>query len=210
MHTVTPSTTATTTASALPPLLFCLALLVGCATGMHSAPAPDDAEVIPITEQWLDAERRSNASAPAAGQDLGSLAVTEPGVYTYILGVGDVLAITLWDHPELTGAAARDQGVEGAGLGPPAASFVIDQQGKLHFPFAGTMDFAGLTREQASALLTRRLARYFRDPRVTLSVQAYRSQRVYIDGEVRTPGLQTVNDIPMTLLEALNLSLIHI
>lgn len=204
MHTVTPSTTtaATNAASALAPLLLSLALLGGCATSMHGAPAPDDAEVIPITEQWLDAQQRDNA--PAAGQDLGSLAATEPGVYTYILGVGDVLAITLWDHPELTGAVARDQGVEGAGLGPPAASFVIDQQGKLHFPFAGTMDFAGLTREQAGALLTQRLARYFRDPRVTLSVQAYRSQRVYIDGEVRTPGLQTVNDIPMTLLEAVN------
>ena len=207
MHTVTPSTpvaTVTTIGSALAPLLLSLALLGGCATGMHSAPAPEDAEVIPITEQWLDAQQRGDAGAPAAGQDLGSLAVAEPGAYTYVLGVGDVLAITLWDHPELTGAVARDQGVDGAGLGPPAASFVIDQQGKLHFPFAGTMDLAGLTREQAGAMLTRRLARYFRDPRVTLSVQAYRSQRVYIDGEVRTPGLQTVNDIPMTLLEAIN------
>lgn len=184
------------------PVLPGLALLGGCATTMHSAPAPDDAEVIPITEQLLDAEQRD--SAPAAGQDLGTLAATPPGASAYILGVGDVLAITLWDHPELTGAVARDQGIDGGGLGPPAASFVIDQQGMLHFPFAGTMAFAGLTREQAGALLTKRLARYFREPRVTLSVQAYRSQRVYIDGEVRTPGLQTINDIPMTLLEALN------
>ncbi|USX24841.1 polysaccharide biosynthesis/export family protein [Oxalobacteraceae bacterium OTU3CINTB1] len=214
MHNVTPSifTVRHAYLPARPPraprlaffFAFALCMLGGCATGMHSAPAPEDAEVIPITEQWLDAEQKSNASAPAAGQDLGSLAVTEPGLYTYILGVGDVLAITLWDHPELTGAVARDQGVDGAGLGPPAASFVIDQHGKLQFPFAGSMDFAGLTREQAGALLTKRLARYFRDPRVTLSVQAYRSQRVYIDGEVRTPGLQTVNDIPMTLLEAVN------
>jgi polysaccharide export outer membrane protein len=183
------------------PLALCL-LLGGCATGMHSASAPEDAEVIPITEQWLDAEQRQGASAP--GQDLGSLAATAPGAYTYRLGVGDVLAITVWDHPELTGAPSRDQGGEGAGVGPPAASFVIDQQGRLRFPFAGTMEVAGLTGAEAGALLTQRLARYFREPRITLGVQAYRSQRVYVDGAVRTPGVLTINDIPMTLLEALN------
>nr|WP_315398584.1 polysaccharide biosynthesis/export family protein [uncultured Duganella sp.] len=180
------------------------ALAAGCASALHSAPAPEDAEVIPITEQWLDAEQRAGAAAP--DQDLGTLAATEPDAYSYVLGVGDVLAITLWDHPELSGAPAREPGVDGAGAGqgPPAASFVIDQRGLLQFPYAGAMAFAGLTREQAGALLTARLARYFREPRVTLNVLAYRSQRVYVDGEVRTPGLQTINDIPMTLLEAVN------
>jgi polysaccharide export outer membrane protein len=119
------------------------------------------------------------------------------------LGVGDVLAITVWDHPELTGAVPRQDNLDGQ-TGPPAASFVIDQQGQLHFPFAGAVPLAGLTRDQARDLLAQRLARYFRAPRVTLNVQAYRSQRVYVDGEVKTPGPQAINDIPMTVLEALN------
>ncbi|HEX8405427.1 MAG TPA: polysaccharide biosynthesis/export family protein [Duganella sp.] len=201
--------------------LFLCLLAGGCATGMHSAPAPDDADVIPITEQLVDAQQQQSEQPSAASPDLGGLPASGPGaptphfptsggpgpgVHVYKLGAGDVLSITVWDHPELTGAPAREQGVDGAaaGLGPPAASFVIDQQGRLRFPFAGTMRLAGLTREQAGDLLTRRLARYFREPRVTLGVQAYRSQRVYIDGEVRTPGAQAINDIPMTLLEALN------
>jgi polysaccharide export outer membrane protein len=196
----------TALALALP---LCCLLAAGCATGMHSAPAPDNADIISITEQLIDAELRQ---APAiATQAAGSLAGTGAATqspYTYKLGAGDVLAIIVWDHPELTGAPAREQGIDGVGgvggLGPPAASFVIDQQGRLQFPFAGAMQLAGLTREQAGELLTKRLARYFREPRVTLGVQAYRSQRVYVGGEVRTPGPQAINDIPMTLLEALN------
>ena len=35
-------------------------------------------------------------------------------------------------------------------------------------------------------------------------MQAYRAGRVYVDGEVRTPGLQAINDIPMTLPEAIS------
>lgn len=232
---------ATATLALLASLLLCL-LAGGCATGMHSTPAPDDADVIQITEQLIDAELREarpaasddpgapvtlaaaapalrTPGAPAPGVPLRAAAspsirspggpapgAAVPGAHPYKLGVGDVLAITVWDHPELTGAPARDQGLEAGagGIGPPAASFVIDQQGRLRFPFAGTMQLAGLTREQAGDLLTKRLSRYFREPRVTLAVQAYRSQRVYIDGEVRMPGLQAINDIPMTLLEALN------
>ena len=178
-------------------------LLAGCAADPHRAPAPDDAEVIPITPQLMEAERRQR-QAPAAGQDLSALDLPPSG--PYVLGPGDVLAITVWDHPELTGAVGRDPGLDASAgsLGPPPASFVIDQQGELQFPFAGTLALAGLTREQARNLLGTRLARYFREPRVTLNIQAYRSQRVYIDGEVKAPGQQAINDIPMTLVEALN------
>jgi len=123
----------------------------------------------------------------------------------YRLGVGDVLAITVWDHPELTGAGLPSgaDNLDGK-TGPPPATFVIDQQGQLHFPFAGAVPLAGLTREAARDRLAQRLARYFRAPRVTVAVMAYRSQRVYVDGQVRTPGPQPINDIPMTVLEALN------
>lgn len=197
-------------------LLFCLA---GCAGTSHRAPAPGDAEVIPITLQWLAEQRRWRDAGDTAG---AVRAISRPGVLpvpvpapvaspaasndsAYRLGIGDVLAITVWDHPELTGAglASRSDNLDGQ-TGPPPATFVIDQQGQLHFPFAGAVPLAGLTREAARDRLAQRLARYFRAPRVTVTVMAYRSQRVYVDGQVRTPGPQPINDIPMTVLDALN------
>lgn len=188
--------------------------LCGCAGTSHRAPAPDDAEVIAITPQWLAGQGRRQAAehaaaaaanpVPAAERWSDTLPPPVPGAGgAYRLGVGDVLAITVWDHPELTGAVPRPDNIDGQ-AGPPAASFVIDQRGALHFPFAGAVPLAGLSRDQARDLLAQRLARYFRAPRVTLNVQAYRSQRVYVDGEVKVPGPQAINDIPMTVLEALN------
>jgi polysaccharide biosynthesis/export protein len=63
---------------------------------------------------------------------------------------------------------------------------------------------AGLTQDQARNLLSNKLSKYLRQPKVTLRVQSFRSKRVYVDGEVKNPGLQAINDIPMTLVEAIN------
>ncbi|WP_186249082.1 MULTISPECIES: SLBB domain-containing protein, partial [unclassified Burkholderia] len=71
------------------------------------------------------------------------------------------------------------------------------------FPFAGNVPVAGLTADAAQARIAGALARVYRNPQVTLRVASFRSQQVYIDGEVRTPGAQPVNDVPMTLYEAL-------
>ena len=53
-------------------------------------------------------------------------------------------------------------------------------------------------------LFRSRLQRYLRDPKLSVRVLAYRSKRVYVDGEVKQPGVQAINDLPMTLTEAIN------
>lgn len=153
-----------------------------------------------ITEQLIEAERRQRELH--INKDIAHLVVPTPPPYT--IGSGDLLSIVVWDHPELAGQgiAAASNPMESPA--PAPAGFVVDHEGRVQFPFAGELTVAGLTEEQARMLLTRRLARYIASPNVTLRVQAYRSKRVYIDGEVRQPGLQAINDIPMTLTEALN------
>lgn len=155
-----------------------------------------------ITEQLIAAENASRVQR--SSQSLAHLVVRNPPPYT--IGSGDILSIVVWDHPELAGqgVAASATAADAQTAGAPPAGFVVDHEGRVQFPFAGPLTVAGLTEEQARALLTARLAHYITRPLVTLRVQAYRSKRVYIDGEVRLPGLQSINDIPLTLVEALN------
>ena len=188
-------------------------LLAGCASTIHfrsqdhagaDEPAPPTEM---ITERLISAERQQHQVR--ANEDLEGLLVPNPAPYA--IGSGDILAIVVWDHPELTGglvtAANADPAITAAAAANANAApqgFVVDHQGRIQFPLAGMLTVEGLTEEQARALLTTRLAKYLANPNVTLRVQAYRSKRVYIDGEVKSPGLQAINDIPMTLVEAIN------
>jgi len=184
--------------------------LAGCgAPGIHfrSGDTPGADEAAPptelITETLLASERRQNRQV--ANQNLDRLLVPNPPPYK--IGSGDILSIVVWDHPELAGgltASGNSDPVTAASASAVPQGFAVDHQGRIQFPLVGMLSMEGLTEEQARALLTSRLAKYLAHPNITLRVQAYRSKRVYIDGEVKSPGLQAINDIPMTLVEALN------
>jgi polysaccharide export outer membrane protein len=121
----------------------------------------------------------------------------------YLIGAGDVLNIMVWDHPELTIAAAGSLATDAGSLSPVGNGFNVSPQGFVQFPYVGKLKLGGLTEYEARDLLTQRLAKTIKDPQVTVRIQSFRSGRVYLDGEVRTPGLQAINDVPMTLPEAI-------
>ncbi|MFL6675051.1 MAG: polysaccharide biosynthesis/export family protein [Massilia sp.] len=208
-----------TTFSAIALLRRCTPALVlalaGCVSGLHfksDNPRENTADgTAPptefITEQLIQVEKQQHAQQSV--QDLSQLVVTNPP--PYVIGRGDVLSIVVWDHPELSGAGMP--AAAAAADNPNAASnaanstpqgFVVDHEGRIQFPFAGLLSVENLTEDRARALLSEKLVRYIANPDVTLRVQSFRSKRVYIDGEVKSPGLQAINDIPMTLVEALN------
>ncbi|MFC0577824.1 polysaccharide biosynthesis/export family protein [Paraburkholderia solisilvae] len=121
----------------------------------------------------------------------------------YTLGAGDVLQITVWDHPELAAAQGAQTQAQVRAADAPAG-FVVDDSGGIQFPYAGSVHVAGLKTDEARDLLARRLASVFRNPQVTVRVASFRSAQVYVDGEVHAPGVQPINDIPMTLYEAVS------
>jgi polysaccharide export outer membrane protein len=123
----------------------------------------------------------------------------------YAIGSGDVINIVVWNHPELVLAPAGSTlTTDSSGLAAVGNGYNVSPEGVIQFPLLGTFKIGGLTETQAREQITARLAKYLNNPQVTLRVQAYRAGRVYVDGEVRTPGLLAINDIPMTLPEAIS------
>ncbi|MDB5840058.1 MAG: hypothetical protein JWQ23_2010 [Herminiimonas sp.] len=172
--------------------------------GAEASSATVPTVVKAITPQLVKSEKELRDKQ--ASQDISKL-LGKPKPYS--IESGDILSIVVWDHPELSGAvmAPGTAGIAGVDPGPgttPSPGFVVDHEGMVQFPYAGKLKVAGMTEEQARNVLTTKLAHYINKPNVTLRVQSYRSKRIYIDGEVKAPGLQAINDIPMTLVEALN------
>lgn len=123
----------------------------------------------------------------------------------YKVGPGDILNIVVWNHPELALAAAGSNiATTLSGSAEVGNGYNVSPDGYIQFPFVGVVKVAGMTEYQVRAVLTRRIGEYIHDPQLTVRIQAYRNGRVYVDGEVRNPGLLTINDIPMTLPEAIN------
>ncbi|WP_425266499.1 polysaccharide biosynthesis/export family protein [Burkholderia puraquae] len=176
------------------------ASLAATTGGTVTEDAPPTGALVEIDAALIDQTRAK--AGPSIPKDVLSLFQQ---ARPYTLGPGDVLSIVVWDHPELNmPVVATSNGIDTTGSNAIVSGYTVDTNGVVQFAYVGPVKVGGLTELQARDLLARHLARYIRDPQVTLRIQAYRSRRIYLDGEVRIPGLQVMNDLPMTLPEAIN------
>lgn len=103
----------------------------------------------------------------------------------YVVGAQDVLTITVFSEPQLSGR------------------FRVENDGQFSYPFLGRVQASGTTLADIAAFVKTRLADgYLRNPQVTVEIEQFRSQNVFIMGEVRTPGRYTLTGA-VTLIEAL-------
>lgn len=160
-------------------------------------PAPG--VVTPITPALI-AQARSARPKAVSAEVQALLGETED----YRLGPGDVVGIVVYDHPELVFSAIPATTVADPASVSPAPGFIVSNTGQLSFPYAGTLRAAGMTVQELENELTRRISRVYKNPQLSVRVQAFRSKRAYVEGEVGAPGVQVFTDIPMTLPEALN------
>ena len=119
--------------------------------------------------------------------------------FEYRVGPNDILSFTVWDHPELTIPAGEFRS-------PEIQGHLVSPQGEIFFPYVGNLQVSGHTLGEIRARVSARLARYIQNPQLDVRVAAFRSQRVNVSGRVARPGFFALTDVPMTLVEVLNLA----
>src|SRR3989442_2305374 len=84
----------------------------------------------------------------------------------YVVGSQDVLTIASYDQADLTG------------------KFTVETDGTFTFPLIGRFRAGGLTLRKLEEVIKGRLKDdgYFKNPQITVSVEQYRSQKVFIIG----------------------------
>ena len=102
----------------------------------------------------------------------------------YLLQSGDAFDVKLFYSPELN------------------ESVVVRPDGKISLQLAGEVQAAGRSPGELERELRTLYAKALRDPAVTVVVKQFKPQRVFVSGEVRTPGEVALQD-DMTALQAI-------
>jgi len=178
-----------------------------------------------ITPQLIQTQKELQA-ADARTRERGVTTGLPEAPTDYRVGINDVLGITIYGHPELTGGggagaaplpeAGTLQGQGGIGGGAPPSAFStggageVDTQGQrvaadgtIFFPTLGRVHVAGKSPLEISRLLYDRLKGRLKDPQIDVRVVAYRSQQVQVTGDVKAPGQLSLTGTPLRLVDAI-------
>ena len=103
----------------------------------------------------------------------------------YTVGSQDVLKITVFDEPTLSG------------------SYRVDADGSVQYPMLGRVQAGGRMLRDIEADISKKLEDGFvRRAQVTIDVEQFRSRSIFIVGEVRSPGKYPLTG-QTTVIEAL-------
>jgi len=130
-------------------------------------------------------------AAPAVTPPPQMQAVQAPAVSRgvsddYVIGSGDTLQISVWNHVEASVPAV-----------------VVLPDGKITVPLIHEVDVAGLTPPQAEQKITEKLSKFIEDPNVTVVVATTNSKKVYVVGAARKEGPLPYT-YGMTVLQAIS------
>jgi polysaccharide export outer membrane protein len=174
-----------------------------------------------ITAQIVMQQAQNAASAQK--QALPPSKFTSTANYVYHIAPQDILGVTVFDHPELStpqgstfSAGGNTTQTVGQALQQPYTNALpgqadpygqtVAKDGTIFFPFVGRIMAAGKTPGQIRDQLSAGLGPYVKNPQVDVRVLAYRSQKIQVTGDVKTPGPLAMSDVPLTLVDAITRS----
>ncbi len=169
--------------------LYIVVLLAGI--GLSCAAPPED--VVRIEEvgdnEYVVAEEYVDITMSAV-PDVTNERENPPGSrrdYEYRLGAGDLISLSVWQDEEFSGEYK---------LGPDEF---------ISIPLFGPVNLDGLTRDEARQALTQIIGSTYHAPRVSVIIQEYNNNNVFVLGEINMPGVFKLEGEP-TLLKVLSMA----
>lgn len=178
--------------------LVLITFLAACADGSVRIPISPEAQnrAFPdVSVVTLTAENISGFATTASPAQ--STGLPKSGKWTYRIGEGDLLNVTVFDHTELATSNGEKHGAA-------AAAVLVQADGTFFYPFVGKVRAAGLTAEEIRTALTQQLTTYFPNPQVAVHIVEFNAQSIVVAGEVGTPRSVSLSTKPLQLLEAIN------
>jgi polysaccharide export outer membrane protein len=124
--------------------------------------------------------------AAACGAKTADL-VVRPTPPEYVIAVDDVLTIAFWQEQ----------------IG--ATDVIVRPDGKISLPLLNDVQAAGFTPQQLASALEQAASKYITEPAATVIVKEIRSRKVFVVGEVGTPGMVPLSG-EMTVLQLIAMS----
>ncbi len=143
---------------------------------------------------WAQAQVASQSPAQSlVSADIASVTkpastpATKPHDDGFVIGNGDVLAISVWKQPDLS------------------RSLPVRSDGKISLPLIGEVQATGQTPLKLEEEIATKFQPYLAEPEVTVIVEQINSQKFNILGRVAKPGSYALVN-PTTVLDAIALA----
>ncbi|HBX36856.1 MAG TPA: polysaccharide export protein Wza [Pseudohongiella sp.] len=154
-------------------------------------------DVVAITSDLIAEQNRQQMLNNAVAAAMPARLQQELAEYQYHVGSGDVLQITVYDHPELTNpSGSNNNNAEFSGI-------IVENDGSIYYPYIGKVQVAGRTVDEIREAIATPLAEFITAPQVAVRVLNYNSKRAYVTGQVGDPGPLSITNVPMTVLDAI-------
>lgn len=114
-------------------------------------------------------------------------AVTGDVPVEYVIGPEDILAVVFWRDAEMS------------------AEMAVRPDGKITLPLLGDIHAAGLTTVALKGEIEKLASKVQREPNVTVAVKQINSRKVFITGQVGTPGTFPLIG-PRTVMQLISLA----
>ena len=117
---------------------------------------------------------------------------------SYRLGPFDIVQVVIWEHPELTSPL-------GSYRSDNATGQLVSESGVMFYPYVGEINVTGKTVAELRAEIVQSLSKVLNNPQIDVRLLQSQRNKVYVHGAVSKPGVVSLSDVPVTLLEAINL-----